>query len=257
MKNAMKFREKLHRHQMCLGVAINFYDPTVTDSLCSLVDFVWIDMEHNALSLEAVQAHIMATEAHETTALVRVRSHDPAVIKTVLDLGADGIIVPNVRTPDEARRAVAACRYPPEGIRGYGPRRPSLYGRIEGAAFCKAANRTIIAVTQIEHIDAVRDIDKILAVPGLDSIVLGPNDLSGSIGHICEPKHPEVVSAMETVISSARRSNVAVGVGGGEPGEIRYWIERGVHWAVAGGDNTLMLKAAHETLEELRRHGGR
>jgi 2-keto-3-deoxy-L-rhamnonate aldolase RhmA len=250
----MKFREKLQSRHLCLGVAISFYDPTATDALCGLLDFVWIDMEHNALSLEAVQAHIMATEASETAALVRVPSHDPAVIKTVLDLGADGIIVPNVRTVDEARSAVAACRYPPDGIRGYGPRRPSRYGRTGGPAFCKAANQAVFVVAQIEHIDAVRDIDNILAVPGLDSIVFGPNDLSGSMGHMGEPNHPEVVSAMETVTSKALKTSVAIGVGAGGPDEIRHWIDRGVHWAMVGGDVTLMVGAAQETVERLRRH---
>src|SRR5947209_6617487 len=102
----MKFRQKLQSHHLCLGAFITLYDPTVTDALCSVFDFVWIDMEHNALSLEAVQAHIMTAEKGDATSLVRVPSHDPAVIKTVLDIGADGIIIPNVRTPDEARQAV-------------------------------------------------------------------------------------------------------------------------------------------------------
>src|SRR5215469_8946892 len=100
----MKFRERLKDRQVCLGASITLYDPTVTDALCSVYDFVWIDMEHNALSPESVQAHIIAAERNAATSLVRVPSHDPALIKTVLDIGADGIIVPNVPTPEEACR---------------------------------------------------------------------------------------------------------------------------------------------------------
>jgi 2-keto-3-deoxy-L-rhamnonate aldolase RhmA len=252
MKNALKFREKIARHHVCLGAGITFYDPTVTDALCPLFDFVWIDMEHNALSLESVQGHIIATQGSETAAIVRVPSHDPALIKTVLDLGADGIIVPNVRTLEEAQRTVAACRYPPEGIRGYGPRRPSGYGRTGGPAFCQAANRAVIAITQIEHIDAIRDIDRILAIPGLDSIVFGPNDLSGSMGHMGQPKHPAVVEAIESAVAGALRTKVAIGFGGGDLDDLSYWIKKGAHWLVADDDVAFMIAKAEEMVAKLR-----
>ncbi len=94
MENANKFREKIHRGEVSLGTTITFVDSTVTEALCSLLDFVWIDMEHNALSLETVQAHLMATKGSNTTSLVRVPWNDPVLIKPVLDIGADGVIVP-------------------------------------------------------------------------------------------------------------------------------------------------------------------
>src|SRR5713226_4003575 len=167
MENANKFRDKIDRGQVCIGTIITCTDPAITEALCSVSDFVWIDTEHNALSLETVQAHLMATKGTDTACLVRVPWNDPVLIKPVLDIGADGVIVPLVRTADDVRRAVAACRYPPLGIRGYGPRRPSDYGRHGGPEFCKAANEAIIVIVQIEHIDAVNNIDEILAVPGL------------------------------------------------------------------------------------------
>jgi len=253
MKNAMKFREKIQRHHVCLGAGITCYDPTITDALCPVVDFVWIDMEHNALSLETVQAHIMATQGSDTAELVRAPSPAPALIKTVLDVGADGIIVPNVRTPEEARKVVAACRYPPEGIRGYGPRRPSGYGRTGGSAFCKAANQAVIAIAQIEHIDAIRSIDEILAVPGLDSIVFGPNDLSGSMGHMGQPKHPDVYQAMETAASKTLNSKVSLGIGAGDLDDMRDWIARGAHWLAVDDDISFLIKAAEESMATLRR----
>jgi 2-keto-3-deoxy-L-rhamnonate aldolase RhmA len=253
MKNAGKFREKVKRHQVCTGPGVTFYDLTVTDALCSVFDFVWIDMEHNAMTVEAVQGHIIATQGSDTAALVRVPSHDPAIIKTVLDIGADGIIVPNVRTPDEARRAVAACRYPPEGIRGFGPRRPSNYGRNSGPAFCKAANEAVLAIAQIEHIDAVRSIDEILAVPGLDSIVFGPNDLSGSMGCMGEPNNPKVIEAMETVMARARQTKVMFASGAGNSNDLEYWIKQGVHWMQVSTDFGLLLKASQEIADLARR----
>ena len=113
-------------------------------------------------------------------------------IKPVLDVGAAGVIVPLIRSAEDVRRAVAACLYPPQGIRGFGPRRPSNYGRLGGPEFCRAANEDVIVIVQIEHVDAVNDIDAILAVPGLTSVVIGPNDLAGSLGRMGEPEHPEV-----------------------------------------------------------------
>lgn len=246
--------------EFCLGTCISFTDPTVTEALCSVAgfDFIWIDMEHNALSLEAVQAHIMATKGSRVTPLVRVAWNDPVLIKPVLDIGAAGIIVPMIRTAEEARRAMAACRFPPDGIRGFGPRRSSNYGRLGGPAYCQEANREILSIIQIEHIDAVNNLDEILAVPGLTSIVVGSNDLSGSMGHMGEPRHPEVLRAVELVISKAGKAGVFVGIGTcDDPETLIEWIDKGMQWLAMGDDYSLMLRAADQVsscvLDHLRR----
>jgi 2-keto-3-deoxy-L-rhamnonate aldolase RhmA len=255
MKTANEFQEKLRRGQLCLGTCITFTDPTVTEALCGLLDFVWIDMEHNPLTLETVQGHVMATKGSATIPLVRVPWNDPVLIKPVLDLGAAGVIVPFIRTADEARRAVAACRYPPEGIRGFGPRRPSNYGRLTGPAFCQAANDSVSVIVQIEHVDAVTNMDEILAVSGLTSIVIGPNDLAGSLGHIGEPNHPDVREAIATVIVRSRRQAVPVGLASGDdPVKLLEWVKMGVQWLALGSDVTLMLRAAAQVAEPFRRH---
>jgi 2-dehydro-3-deoxyglucarate aldolase/4-hydroxy-2-oxoheptanedioate aldolase len=251
--NADVFREKLRRGQVCFGTGITFTDPTVTEALCPVLDFVWIDMEHNALSLETVQTHIMATKASETTPLVRVPWNDPVLIKPVLDIGAAGVIVPLIRTAEEARRAVAACLYPPDGIRGFGPRRPSNYGRLGGPEFCRAANARVLPMVQIEHIQAVENIEAIVAVPGLASIVLGPNDLAGSMGLIGQPRHADVLRAIDSVIAQARRAGVAVGIGSSDDPEVLIdWITRGVQWLSMGGDCTLLIRAATQVADQVR-----
>src|SRR5579863_9041792 len=149
MKNLGSFRDKLRRGQVCLGTCSTFTDPTVTEALCDLLDFVWIDTEHNPLTLEAVLGHVIATNGSATTPIVRVPWNDPVLIKPVLDLGAAGVIVPLVRSAEDTRKAVAACLYPPAGIRGYGPRRPSNYGRLSGPEFCRQANENVIVIVQI------------------------------------------------------------------------------------------------------------
>jgi 2-keto-3-deoxy-L-rhamnonate aldolase RhmA len=253
VENAQHFRRKLAGRVPCLGTCVTFTDPTVTDALAGVLDFLWIDMEHNPLTLETVQGHIMATKGTTAAPLVRVAWNDPVLIKPVLDIGAAGVIVPLVRTADEARRAVSACRYPPSGIRGYGPRRPSGYGQNGGPDYIRAADEAIIVIVQIEHIDAVNNLDEILAVPGLTSVVVGPNDLSGSLGHMGNPRHPDVVKAIETVIAKGMKAGIPVGLaGGGEPAEWIGWARKGVRWLSLGADFVFLMQSARQLAETIR-----
>ena len=257
MDNAQKFKDKISQGQICLGTGITFTDPTVTEALCSFLDFLWIDMEHNALSLETVQSHIMATKGSDAAPIVRVPWNDAVLIKPVLDIGAAGIVVPMVRTAEEAFRAVQACRYPPEGVRGIGPRRP-YYGQMDFREFWRKANATLLTIVQIEHIDAVNNLDQILTVPGINSLVLGPMDLSASMGHTGEPQHPDVLHAIDSVISRARHARLAVGVGSAdEPKGLMKWIEKGVQWLQMGNDYTLMLRAVQQISKSVREHSAR
>ena len=247
MENAALFRSKIARGQVCLGNFITCTDATITEALCGLSDFVWIDMEHNALSLETVQAHLIAARGSEAAALVRVPWNDPVLIKPVLDIGADGVIVPLVRTAADVERAVAACRYPPEGVRGYGPRRASGYGRLSGPEYCRLANENILVIVQIEHIDAVHNLDAILAVPGLTSIVIGPNDLAGSMGWMGQPGHPEVIAVMEEVVARTRQTGVWASIASsGGADDQAAWARRGAQWLPIGGDLKYMLTSARE-----------
>jgi 4-hydroxy-2-oxoheptanedioate aldolase len=255
VENAHFFRDKLASGKIVLGSCITFTDATVTEALSNVLDFVWIDTEHNPLSLEHVQAHIMATKGSETTPLVRIAANDPVLIKPVLDIGAAGIIVPLVKTADDVRLAVAACRYPPEGIRGFSPRRPSGYGVRGGPEFCKAANQTIITIVQIEQVEAIQNLDEILAVPGLTSIVVGPNDLAASMGYTGQPRHPEVIRAIDAVIAKARMAKVPMGIAVGDDPEVLIeWADKGVHWLAMGADFTLLVRVASQLAQRVREH---
>jgi 2-keto-3-deoxy-L-rhamnonate aldolase RhmA len=251
--NADLFRQKLRGRDVCLGTCVTFTDPTITETLATVLDFVWIDMEHNALSLEAVQGHIMATRGSQTTALVRVPWNDPVLIKPVLDIGAAGVIVPLIRTAEDAERAVAACKYPPEGVRGFGPRRASRYGTVGGPEYCRRANESIVVIVQIEHIEAVRNIHEILAVPGVTTIVIGSQDLAGSLGHIGQPRHPEVLAAIDIVIAAASKANMPLGMALGDtPAVLREWRAKGVQWFAVGVDYWLLQRAADEVCRAIR-----
>ena len=252
MENAGYFKDKIRGGEICIGTNITFTDPTATEALCRMLDYVWIDMEHNALSLESVQGHIMATKGSRTTPLVRVPWNDPVMIKRVLDIGAAGVIVPMIRTAADARLAVAACRYPPDGIRGYGPRRGSNYGDLEGPDFCRTANETIIAIVQIEHTEAVNNLDEILAVPGLTSICVGSMDLAGSMGHSGNPRHSDVLSTIKPVIEKTRQTDVFAGIAFGDDLDLlAKWVEQGAHWVSIASDFGFMRRAADESCRAL------
>jgi 2-keto-3-deoxy-L-rhamnonate aldolase RhmA len=251
--NATVFKQKIRAGRVCVGTNVTFTDPLATEALTDSLDFVWIDTEHNTLGVESTQGHILATKGSDCTALVRVPWNDPVLVKPILDAGADGVIVPLVRTVEDVRRAVAACRYPPAGIRGYGPRRPSNFGRLGGADYCRRANETVLCIVQIEHIDAVSNLDAILKVPGLDGIAVGPMDLSGSMGHMADPGHPDVVAAIDTVLRTARGTDVLVGIAiGNDVGQAIEWIEKGAQWISLGCDYTFMIETADRIGRSIR-----
>ncbi len=255
MENAPFFREKLASGKTALGTCITFTDATITEALSSVLDFVWIDMEHNAMSLERVQGHIMATKGSETTPLVRIPVNDPALVKPVLDIGAAGVIVPLVKTADDVRLAVSACRYPPEGIRGFGPRRPTAYGTRGGADYFRQANQSIITIVQIEQVEALNNLAEILAVPGLTSVVVGPNDLAASLGYLGQPRHPEVLRAIDTVIAKSRAAKVPMGIAvGDDPEVLVQWADKGVHWLSIAADFVLLVRAASQLTARVREH---
>jgi 2-keto-3-deoxy-L-rhamnonate aldolase RhmA len=236
-----------------VGAAVTFGDATVTEALCNYLDFIWVDMEHVPYSLETVQAHIMATKGSDTVPLVRVAYNDPNIIKPVLDIGAAGVIAPMVCTAEEAARLVAACLYPPQGIRGFGPRRPANYGLSMTPDFCQKANASIFPIAQIEHEIAVRNVDAILATPGLGAVMIGPFDLSGSMGYPAQPNHPKVLEAIEHVIARALIAKVFVGMGvTDDPNSVRRWIDKGVSMVFIPPDYMLMLRAAKQFVDLIR-----
>lgn len=248
ISNIHKFREKLAAGKFCLGAGITFMDPSVVEALAPSVDFFWIDLEHNPTSLESLLAHLIAARAGGTPALVRVPSSDIAWTKRVLDSGAEGIILPQAQSAAEVRQFVSSCRYPPMGTRGFGPRRPSNYGRTRGAEYLDQANKNVFVVAQIETVSALNEIDQIVAIPGLDSLVVGPYDLSGSMGILGQVHDPKVLQAIQTVVTKARAKGIWVGMGmGADSDHALEAAKLGVNWAQCGNDFEFMIKAT-ETL---------
>ncbi|HUY33849.1 MAG TPA: aldolase/citrate lyase family protein [Pirellulales bacterium] len=253
MNHIDHFREQLDAGRLCLGPAITLSDPAVTEALAPSVDFVWIDLEHNPISLESLAAHLIAARAGGAPALVRVPSSDVAWIKRVLDTGAEAVIVPRIRSADEVREVVSACRYPPQGTRGFGPRRAADYGRRDAVEYVAEANRRVFVAIQIETAEAFLDLDAILAVAGFDSIVIGPYDLSGSMGMLGQVHHSTVVEAVGTIASKARAAGLYVGIGMAPDEEHALRAARqGVQWVQCGCDFGYMIQFADQLYGRIR-----
>ncbi len=174
-------------------------------------DAICIDLQHGAIDYQAALPMLQAISTTETVPLARVPWNDPGIIGKMLDAGAYGIICPMVNSREECERFVGACRYAPLGYRSVGPLRASLYA---GPDYWKHANTTVLTMAMIETRQAVADLDQILSTPSLDSIYVGPSDLSVSMGESAgfDPMFPEVLKAIEAIAKAAHKRGVVPGI---------------------------------------------
>jgi 4-hydroxy-2-oxoheptanedioate aldolase len=175
-------------------------------------------------------------EGTDCVPIVRVGANDIYLIKTALDLGAGGVLIPLVDDAAAAQAAVAACRYAPEGRRGVAPRRAGNYNR-DIATYLAEANSSLIVMVQIESLIAYRNLDEILAVPGIDCCFIGPADLSATMGHLGDLRHPEVAQVILDIIRRCRQANRAVAIAEGiEAKHIKRWLDAGLNVVGCGSD---------------------
>lgn len=249
----MRFRKSLDEGRMCLGAGITLTDSSIVEALAPAVDFFWIDLEHTHLSYETVLNHLIAARAGGKPAFVRTRGSDVAHIKPLLDIGVGGIIVPQVRSAAEVREVVATCRYAPQGNRGFGPRRAAKYGRDGGAAWLQAVNQQLFVAVQIENAAALGELDAIAAIEGLDSIALGPYDLSISLGHAGDMQHPTVAATLDRIVAVARQAGKYVGSGmGAYASDALTAAARGVQWLQCGDDYGYMVAHIDQLFHDIR-----
>jgi 2-keto-3-deoxy-L-rhamnonate aldolase RhmA len=247
------FRERLRQGQLLIGAGICLTDPQASEALADSVDFFWLDLEHSTMSPEALRGHLLVARSKNKLGIVRVPGGDTPFIKPVLDAGAQAVVVPQVRTPEEVRQIVADCRYPPVGRRGFGPLIPTNYGRDSIPEYVERANTQLLVAVMIETTEAVQAIDEIVSIPGLDAVVLGPWDLSGSFGVLGELEHPSVVAAMEEVIAKARAAGLSVGSGMGvDPEYAQIQAARGVQWLQIGGDCGYLVRCMDQITTTVR-----
>ncbi len=204
-------KKKLKDKELTIGTWVTIPNQAVVEILAT-AGFEWItlDIEHSAVSIESVQNLLGHIQGNGMQGLVRVSKNEEVVIKRVMDAGADGVIVPMIKNKAEAKEAVSFVKYPPAGKRGVGLSRAQKYGT-EFENYKKWTNLESVIIAQIEHIEAVRNLKEILEVEGIDGIIVGPYDLSASMGYPGEYHRKEVKEALEVVTKVAMQSNKSLG----------------------------------------------
>jgi 2-keto-3-deoxy-L-rhamnonate aldolase RhmA len=242
-------KAKLKAGKAVIGAWLSLNDPVAAEILARAgFDFLIIDTEHGAWDLVNLQTSLMGFNGTDTTPIVRVAWNDHVRIKQALDMGVEGIMAPMVRTVAECRDLVRSCRYPPLGGRGFGPRRASNYYR-NLEEYTAAANAAIFVMPQIEDIATVAALDDYLAVPGIDAVAIGPNDLSGTTGFFREHAHPANAGAVDAIIARAAKAGVPVCLGvNSRPDEQRELAARGVRILLATSDVELLAGGASRSL---------
>jgi 4-hydroxy-2-oxoheptanedioate aldolase len=218
-------------------------------------DFLWIEMEHSPITLESLREILLATRGAKAVPITRVPANEVWLAKRVLDAGSLGVVFPFTTTKELAERAVAASRYPPLGVRGFGPGLAmSRYG-LGAADYVRFANENVLVVVIIEQKEAVDNVEAIASVPGIDVLFVGVNDLSYSLGVGGRTTDPLVEQALVKVLEAGRRHGVAVGYPTGNPAEINRRIAQGFRFFQASSDVGLLTGAARDMLSKVERGG--
>lgn len=211
MTTRESLKTRMVNHECTIGSWITI-GSTVVAEIMAQAGFDWlvIDMEHSAITLDIAQDMIRVIELCGVPSLVRVGHNQPNLIKRVMDCGAHGVIVPMVNSKKEADQAVASVKYPPEGFRGVGLARAQKYGQ-DFEDYRKWNQEKSIVIVQVEHIDAVNNLEDILSVTGVDGFIVGPYDLSGSLGVPGQFENPDVQDALEHIRKVSSEKNAMSG----------------------------------------------
>ena len=231
-----QFRQDLIAGKRLIGCWCSLGSPITTEVL-GLAGFDWIlmDGEHSPNDVLSFIPQLMALKDSSSAPVVRPQWNDTVQIKRLLDAGFYNFLIPFVQSAEEARAAVAATRYPPDGVRGLSvSQRNNRYGTVKD--YFKIVNENIAVMVQIETTTAIAAIDEICAVNGVDGIFIGPGDLSTTMGHIGNPLHPEVQAAMQKVFASAKAHGKPVGILAPVEADARRYIEMGASFVAVGSD---------------------
>jgi 2-dehydro-3-deoxyglucarate aldolase len=249
-------RSRLRNGETLIGSWINSGSPIVAELMAAAgFDFLCVDVEHSAVDLPQTQQLFQAIHSGNPSCETMVRLHgiDYSFVKRYLDAGARGIIAPLVRTPEEAATIVEATKYPPQGNRGVGFCRANQYGLNLQKEFDRANDVNLVAV-QIEHIDAVNNIDQIVSVEGVDAVFIGPYDLSASMGITAQFDHPDYIAARDRILESCKRHNIVPGIHvvAPDPEQVSARAAEGYRLIAYSLDITMLTTACFTGLQTIR-----
>lgn len=250
-----QFKEKLRAGKKLIGFEVDLCDSCISEMVGQFgYDYIWIDTEHEAMDYQTVLSHIIATKAAGAASVVRIPWNEPYLAKRILEMGPDGIIFPQVNSAEELKKAMDACMYPPYGTRGFGPRRACGYTSEPLDGYIQEAPDRFCRFIQIEHIDAVKALDEMLQVPYVDGFILGPCDLSGSIGRLNDIYCKECLGLIDITISKCRAAGMPIGiaVGATEREALQFWFDRGIQFISAGSDMGAIVSKAKAQYQLMR-----
>jgi 2-dehydro-3-deoxyglucarate aldolase len=248
-------KNKLKNNKLTIGSWITIGHPSIAEIFCkSKFDWLVIDMEHNSIDPSMMQTLISVIQANGVAALVRVWMNDEVIIKHALDAGADGIVVPMVNSAQDASKAVAYAKYPPQGIRGVGLSRAQGYGE-SFEDYHRWLNKSCVVVAQIEHIDGVKNIDSILTTDGIDAVIVGPYDLSGSLGCIGDLENKLVKEALEVIENACLANSTPLGyhIVNPDPSQVKEYVNKGYRFIAYSGDFLLLNAVIKNDLAEIKK----
>jgi 2-keto-3-deoxy-L-rhamnonate aldolase RhmA len=235
------------------GTLLSMSAPQVAEIISdSGLDWVLIDMEHSAISLESVQNAIQIM-GDKILKIVRVPGNDEIWIKRILDTGCDGILVPMVNNATEALKVVKSSKYPLEGRRSVGLSRAHKYGA-GFEAYVENANRELVIMIQIEHSEGVRNLDEILMVKGIDSVFIGPYDLSASMGLTGQLSHPQVKSAIKLIKDKCRKAGMPYGIFRMTPETMISDLNDGCTFLLCGVDSAILQNSYRNMFKALKKN---
>jgi 2-keto-3-deoxy-L-rhamnonate aldolase RhmA len=235
-----------------IGHWLSLPSPSIAELMVSFgPDWLVIDTEHGPANWERVEDILRAMKGTSVVPIVRIVNNDVALFKQAFDRGAYGVIVPMVNTPEEARAAVAACKYPPDGCRGVAGSRVTRYG-MDLPDYFAEWNRQVLVILQIETPEGLTHVDAIAAVPGVDVLFVGPSDLSANMGIFREFAHPDFLAALDRVKAAAKTHGVAAGYMASSAEETVQCVAEGFQFVAAGTDARLLAGAAGTVYSKIR-----
>ena len=246
-----RFKSRLKAGDLQLGLWISIPSPVTVEAL-SLVGYDWLlfDTEHAPVEVAGVQPLLQAASAGKSAHAARPAWNDKVLIKKLLDIGAQTLLIPFVQNAGEARAAVRATRYPPEGIRGVaGATRASRYG--QAAGYLREANAQICTLVQIETAAALENLEDIAATDGVDGVFIGPSDLSASLGHLGNPSDPGVQHVLQHAARRIHDAGSVPGILATSPQDARRYVEWGYRFVAISTDLGVLVKGAKEALKQV------
>ena len=249
-------KEKIQNREKTIGMHINLNDVAVGRIAgLSGYDFIWIDMEHSYLSFENLLNHNIAIQQSGGRVIDRAPQDDLTATKKILEMGPDGIIFPMIKTPEEANRLISYTLYPPHGVRGFGPMNAVEFGIQDTRNYIQNHHKTMCRFIQIEHIEAVNNLDEIMKNDYIDGYIVGANDLSGSMGRLGEVFSDEVTQVIKTVVFKLKAAGKYVGISTGDFSEatLKHWHDLGFDMISAGADFDFLREGFRKNREALER----